>query len=182
MSPQPDPRPDPAPGAAPPLSRPVRWLLKALASVSLALGIIGAFVPVMPTVPFVLLAAWAAARSSPRLSHWMESHPRMGPPIRDWRNGGVVRRRAKWFATVTMSGGALFMVLFVRPWWVPATAITIMTGVGAWPLAAPRGAAPLGARAQPPASKPRNPSSSSTATPSSRALSSLLPASAPATT
>lgn len=131
MTTQPANPPSP-PAAAQALSRPVRWLLKGLAVTSLALGIIGAFVPVMPTVPFVLLAAWAAAKSSPRLSRWLENHPRMGPYIRDWRQGGVVNRRAKWTATVMMSGGALTMAIFVRPWWVPVSAITIMAGVGVW--------------------------------------------------
>jgi uncharacterized protein len=120
-----------------PLSRPVRWMLKVVAVTSLALGVIGAFVPVMPTVPFVLLAAWAAARSSPRLSNWLETHPRMGPHIRDWRRGGVVRRRAKWIATVMMSGGSVTMLLFVRPLWVPLTAIAIMATVAIWLWARP---------------------------------------------
>jgi uncharacterized protein len=131
MTAPPDDPPSPS-AAPPPLSRPARWLLKALAVTSLALGIIGAVVPVMPTVPFVLLAAWAAARSSPRLSHWLETHPRMGPYIRDWRRGGVVKRQAKWMATAMMSMGAVTMSIFVRPWWVPATVITIMAIVGWW--------------------------------------------------
>jgi uncharacterized protein len=120
-----------------PLSRPVRWMLKVVAVTSLALGVIGAFVPVMPTVPFVLLAAWAAARSSPRLSNWLENHPQMGPHIRDWHRGGVVRRRAKWTATVMMAGGAVTMLLFVRPLWVPLTAIAIMATVAIWLWARP---------------------------------------------
>lgn len=124
--------PNPSAAQPPRLSRPVRWMFKALAVASLALGIIGAFLPVMPTVPFVLLAAWAATKGSPRLAHWLENHPKMGPHIRDWRNGGVVSRQAKWTATVMMSGGALFMGVFVRPWWVPVTAITIMAAVGLW--------------------------------------------------
>jgi uncharacterized membrane protein YbaN (DUF454 family) len=129
------PHPPPTDASDPadrPLSRPVRWLLKGVAVASLALGIIGAFVPIMPTVPFVLLAAWAAARSSPRLSHWLENHPRMGPYIRDWRRGGVVRRSAKWTATLMMSGGAVTLLLFVRPLWVPLTAIAIMASVAIW--------------------------------------------------
>ena len=115
-----------------PLARPVRWLLKGLAAISLALAVIGAFLPIVPTVPFVLLAAWAAARSSPRLAHWLESHPQMGPYIRDWRDGGMVNRRAKWVATGTMSMGAASMVFFVQPWWVPLSAIVMMAGVAAW--------------------------------------------------
>jgi uncharacterized membrane protein YbaN (DUF454 family) len=115
-----------------PLSRPTRWLLKILAVISLALAVIGAFVPIMPTVPFVLLAAWAAARSSPRLSRWLENHPTMGPHIRDWRQGGVVRRGTKWVATLMMAGGAVTMLVFVRPLWVPSTSIAIMTAVAIW--------------------------------------------------
>ena len=113
-------------------SRPVRWLLKGVAVLSLALGIIGAFVPVMPTVPFILLAAWAAARSSPRLSNWLEQHPTMGPYIRDWRHGGTVRRSAKWMATLMMAGGAVIMLIFVRPLWVPLAAIAVMASVATW--------------------------------------------------
>jgi uncharacterized membrane protein YbaN (DUF454 family) len=123
---------DPHPSALRPLSRPVRWLLKGVAVMSLALGIIGAFVPVLPTVPFILLAAWAAARSSPRLSHWLENHPRMGPHIRDWRNGGVVSRPAKWMATAMMASGGAIMMIVVRPLWVPLAVIAIMTTVGVW--------------------------------------------------
>ena len=177
------PTPPPPDAAEQPLrvlSRPVRWLLKLLAVISLALGIIGAFVPVMPTVPFVLLAAWAAARSSPRLSRWLEQHPTMGPYIRDWRQGGVVRRSAKWTATLMMSGGAVIMMFFVRPLWVPFTATAVMAGVATWLWLRPEFPPPLGT--QPPPSSALRPSSSNTATPSSRALSSLLPASAPATT
>ncbi len=114
------------------LSRPLRWLLKLLAVVSLALGIIGAFVPILPTVPFVLLAAWAAARSSPRMTLWLEQHPKMGPSIRDWRHGGVVRRPAKWLASLTMAGGAAIMLSVVRPLWVALAAIAIMASVATW--------------------------------------------------
>lgn len=127
--------PPPNPSAVtdePQLSRPVRWLLKGVAAASLVLAVIGIFLPIMPTVPFVLLAAWAATRSSPRLSRWLENHPRMGPPIREWRQGGVVSRGAKWWATTMMSTGALFMTVVVRPLWVPLIACAIMLAVGIW--------------------------------------------------
>lgn len=110
----------------------MRWLLKGVAVVSLVLAVIGAFLPIMPTVPFILLAAWAATKSSPRLAHWLEQHPRMGPPIREWRHGGVVRRPAKWWATIMMSIGAASMLLVVRPLWVPFTAIAVMAAVAIW--------------------------------------------------
>jgi len=87
---------------------------------------------VMPTVPFVLVAAWAAAKSSPRLARWLESHPAMGPAIRQWRQGGVVHRRVKWWTTITMSGGGTFAAVVARPWWVPAAVIGVMVAVGIW--------------------------------------------------
>ena len=129
-------------GQAPGAPWPVRWALLALAIVSLALAVLGLFLPVVPTVPFVLLAAWAAARSSPRLAAWMESHPRIGPHIVNWRNGGVVGRGAKWSATVLMSLSAITMVVVLHPRWLPYPIIACMAIVLAWlwrrPEEAPR--------------------------------------------
>ena len=85
-----------------PLSRPARWALLALAATCLLLGVIGVVVPGLPTTPFILLAAWAAARSSPRLHAWLLQHRLFGPMVRDWQNGGTVSRRAKWSATIAM--------------------------------------------------------------------------------
>ena len=122
----------PDPPDRPMLPAPVRWLLLALAVVCLALGIVGIFLPVLPTVPFVLLAAWAASLSSPRLSRWLDNHPLLGQPLHEWRRHGVVRRRAKWAATIMMSTSAIVMALFVRPLWMALVAMTIMASVGAW--------------------------------------------------
>ena len=55
----------------------------------------------------LLLAAWAAGHSSPRLSQWLQTHPRFGAHITDWQRAGVVRRRAKWTATVAMAVSAV---------------------------------------------------------------------------
>jgi uncharacterized membrane protein YbaN (DUF454 family) len=118
-----------SPLRSPPL---VRWLLLALALISLGAGIVGLFLPVIPTVPFVLLAAWAAARSSPRLSRWMEQHPKMGPWIRDWRAGGVVPRKAKWTASVLMTISGALMLLTAGPRWFVWAAIGVMAAVLAW--------------------------------------------------
>ena len=109
-----------------------RWLYFALAVVSLALGIVGVFLPVLPTVPFVLLAAWAAARSSPRLLHWLETHPRFGPPISDWRRGQVVRRRAKWLASALMAASATSLLVVLGPRWYAWSMIAVFVVVLAW--------------------------------------------------
>ena len=124
--------PDPAlPAAAPPVA-PVRWLLIGLAVTSLVLGIVGLFPPVLSTVPFILLSAWAAARSSLRLLAWLEGHPAFGPMLVEWRRGGVVRRRAKWLAAVTMGASAVFMLLTFPKRWLALLLIAGMACVLVW--------------------------------------------------
>ncbi|MDO9402781.1 MAG: YbaN family protein [Polaromonas sp.] len=109
------------------LPLPLRWLLMAFAVASLCMGIIGIFVPGLPTTVFVLLAAWAAARSSPRMHHWLLAHRLFGPTIRNWHNGGRMSRRAKWSATVMM--GLCIAVLFFttsREWLAEALTVFML--------------------------------------------------------
>jgi len=110
----------------------LRWVYLGLALLFLLLGVIGLFLPILPTTPFTLLAAWAAARSSPRLLYWLQEHTVFGPMIRDWRRGGVVRRRAKWAATGVMTVSASYLLWAVRPLWAPLAAITCMVAVLLW--------------------------------------------------
>lgn len=125
------PHPPPA-TTHPPLARWLQWLLRALALLSLALGFLGMFLPVLPTTPFILLAAWAAAHSSPRLLSWLEQHRLFGQMLRDWRQGGVVSRKAKWGATGVMSASAVFLLLTVPKLWAAAAAIACMGTVLLW--------------------------------------------------
>ena len=80
--------------------RVVAWRL--LAVFCVALGMIGVVIPGLPTVPFLLVAAWAGTHGWPRLEAWLLGHPRYGPSIRDWREHGAVSRRAKIAASVMM--------------------------------------------------------------------------------
>ena len=66
---------------------------------SLGLGAIGAFVPLLPTVPFVILAAFCFARSSPQLESWLLTHPHFGHHIVAWREKGAISRKGKVAAT-----------------------------------------------------------------------------------
>ena len=80
--------------------RVVAWRL--LAVFCVALGMIGVVIPGLPTVPFLLVAAWAGTRGWPRLEAWLLGHPKYGPSIRDWREQGAVSRRAKCAASTMM--------------------------------------------------------------------------------
>jgi len=109
-----------------------RLLWRALALVLVALGLIGAFVPVLPTVPFLLAAAWAAGRGWPALEHWLLEHPRYGNYIRRWREGGAVPRRAKWAATVMMTLSAVVLLATGAPAAVKIGAPLFMAAVAVW--------------------------------------------------
>lgn len=116
----------------PELPAPARWVLLVLAVLCLALGLAGLFLPVVPTVPFLLLAAWAAGLSSPRLLQWLERHPLFGPQITDWRRAGVVRRRTKWTATVVMTASAITSVLLLHAHWAALASTAVMAVVLVW--------------------------------------------------
>lgn len=79
----------------------ILWLVGGLLSVGLAL--IGVVLPLLPTVPFLLLAAFCFARSSERLHNWLLSHKTFGPMIEDWHRSGAIRPNAKKAATVSIA-------------------------------------------------------------------------------
>lgn len=85
---------------------------KVLAYLSMGLGIIGVVLPLLPTTPFVLLAAFFASKGSPAFANWLEGHSTFGPAIRDWRRSRVIPLKAKMLACSMMmlSWGILFMM------------------------------------------------------------------------
>lgn len=74
-----------------------------------ALGFIGAFVPVLPTTPFLIVAAACFTRSSRRLENWLLDHPQFGPTLRAWRERGAIPWKAKW---MSLAGTSIGFVLF----------------------------------------------------------------------
>ena len=96
------------------------------------LGLVGAVVPGMPTTVFILMAAWAAWRSSPRLHAWLQGHARFGPMLRNWNEGGRVSRRIKWMATLSMSVSATLLVCLAPLPWLAMLALGSMASVLVW--------------------------------------------------
>jgi uncharacterized membrane protein YbaN (DUF454 family) len=100
-------------------------------AVALALGVIGIFVPLLPTTPFILLAAFCFSRGCARCEAWLLTHPRWGPIVRDWRERHAVPLRAKQLATLMMIVGcAIAWPQLARGWqWAP---IVLCSAVAAW--------------------------------------------------
>lgn len=76
------------------------WLLAGW--ISLILGLIGIVLPLLPTTPFILLAAFCFQNGSDRLHRWLVNHPRFGPLITDWRERGAIPRKAKRNAMIAL--------------------------------------------------------------------------------
>ncbi|MFM8498458.1 MAG: YbaN family protein [Chakrabartia sp.] len=94
-----------------------RMLWQALGLASVALGVIGAFLPILPTVPFLILAAFAFSRSNPAWEAKLMTHPRYGPSLRAWREKGIISRTGKQAATGAFALSILLGLVFLSPPW-----------------------------------------------------------------
>lgn len=105
---------------------------------SLALGAVGALLPLLPTVPFVILAAFCFARSSPQLERRLVEHRVFGPHIAAWRSRGAISRKGKAAALAAFAASAAAgFLLLAAPWsWIPAAAALVG---GSWILSRPSG-------------------------------------------
>jgi uncharacterized membrane protein YbaN (DUF454 family) len=95
--------------------REVRWLFLLLGLGFVAFGVAGIFLPVLPTTPFLLLAAACFARSSDRFYHWLLNHRVFGTTVREWQQHRSIPRRTKWFAITTMAATLAVSVVFFVP-------------------------------------------------------------------
>jgi hypothetical protein len=109
-------------------TRRVAWF--AAGGVAVLLGVVGLFLPLMPAVPFLLLAAYCFSRSCELCERWLLEHPQFGPQIRDWREHHAVSLRVKQFATLMMTiscAGSWWVLAF--PWrWLPALVCAAVAG------------------------------------------------------
>ncbi len=112
------------------------WLMLGMASV--ALGVIGAFLPILPTVPFLILAAFAFSRSNRAWEEKLLNHPRYGATLRAWREKGIISRTGKKAATGAFAVSIMLGLLLTHlPWSLipPAAAILCLSWIWTRPEA-----------------------------------------------
>lgn len=106
------------------------WL--AFGWIAFALGLVGAFLPVVPTVPFLLLSLFGFAKSSPKMRNRILRHPRFGPPIREWLRHGTITRRTKTISTAAMACGVAVAGALGLPVWVVLSQAVVLSAVSAY--------------------------------------------------
>ena len=107
-----------------------------LGFVALALGAVGILVPLLPTVPFMILAAFCFARSSPELERRIVEHPRVSPHLAAWRERGAISSKGKRAALVAFGASGL-LGLFLLPF--PTMLVPLLAALvgGSWILSRP---------------------------------------------
>lgn len=113
------------------------WIMAGF--VAMGLGIIGLVLPLLPTTPFMLLAAACFAKSSPRLHDWLVGHRIFGPAIRDWRDYRAISPRAKRMALIAMSVAFGLSALLGMAWGVLAVQAAVLVIMGSWIWTRPDG-------------------------------------------
>lgn len=111
----------------------INGLLWLFGAISLILGIIGAFLPVMPTVPFILLTAACWGRASPKFHAWLSNHKYFGPMVKNWEERRAISKKGKYMAWTMMSISSIsLLIAFPERWYVGAGTGLICLCVGLW--------------------------------------------------
>jgi uncharacterized protein len=113
------------------ISAPVRWFWIGLGFFFVALGFIGAFVPIMPSTVFFIIAAWCFSRGSERWLQWLLALPTVGPLVRDYREGKGMPARAKLIAVSMLSVAVLFSAWSLQTVY-GRIGVIALGAVGAW--------------------------------------------------
>ncbi len=107
----------------------MKLLYLLLGTLSLILGIIGIFLPVLPTTPLLLLTAFCYYRGSSRMYDWLMNHPKLGPYIRNFREHRMIPRRVKAYILTMLWLSLLFCAYILHPIWLKCLMIAIAIGV-----------------------------------------------------
>jgi uncharacterized membrane protein YbaN (DUF454 family) len=111
------------------------WLLVGV--VAVAIGAVGVILPLIPTTPFLLVAAFAFARSSERMNGWLREHQVFGPLINNWHRDGSIDEKAKRMAIIVIVATPVVTWLLDVPAWIVACQIVVLSAVAVFILTRP---------------------------------------------
>ncbi len=114
-----------------------RTLWAIAGGIALLLGLIGIPLPLLPTTPFLLLAAFCFSQSSVRLHNWLMNHPRLSPPIKDWQRHGAISFKAKLMAAVSMGAALLISYLLEAPLYIILIQVVVLICVSVFLFSRP---------------------------------------------
>lgn len=130
-----------------------RWPYLLLAYGCVGIGAAGVAIPGLPTTPFLLIAAWAAGRGSPRLKRRLHEHPRFGPLLRGWEHERAIPVRAKWAAVLLLALSWVLLSAFSTHPLVPLLSGLMFIALAVFLLSRPS----AGTQRPSPSAHPRNP-------------------------
>jgi hypothetical protein len=107
----------------------LKYLWIGLGWLFVALGLVGIALPLLPTTPFLLLAALCFSRGSDKIYQWLITHPTLGPPIIDWREKRAITRRSKIVATASMLILLVITLMVGAPQWAAGVQAVILSFV-----------------------------------------------------
>jgi len=104
---------------------------------SVAVGVVGVVLPLLPATPFLLVAAFAFARSSERLSIWLRDHRTFGPLINNWNRDGSIDRRSKRTALIIIAATPVITWLLEAPMWIVGIQLVMLSAAAIFILTRP---------------------------------------------
>ncbi|MDX1713793.1 YbaN family protein [Vreelandella venusta] len=106
------------------------WVM--LAGVSFSIGVLGIFLPLLPTTVFMLIAIYCASRGSPRFEAWIRSRHYVGPLLVTWEQERAIPKRAKTVAVCTIAVSAIIIVWSLGPGWLSGSVVALLMLIALW--------------------------------------------------
>lgn len=106
------------------------WVM--LAGMSFSIGVLGIFLPLLPTTVFMLIAIYCASRGSPCFEAWIRSRHYVGPLLVTWEQERAIPKRAKIFAVCTIALSAVITVWSLGPGWLSGAVVALLMLIALW--------------------------------------------------
>jgi len=110
-------------------NRVLRLCLFSLGVLFVLIGVAGVFLPILPTTPFILCAAWCFLKSSKKAYVWIYSHSIFSGPLKNWEENHAISKSAKLVSLTTITFSAIYTYLAIDGLWVKHIVLVLLTGV-----------------------------------------------------